>query len=88
MTILLIVLILLFALMAAGVPIYVSLGVASLVYFLSEGVTGVAAAHTMISGLDSFTLIAIPFFILAGHLMNAAGFTDRIFGVYVLDKPK
>jgi len=79
MMILFIVLILLFALMAAGVPIYISLGLASLVYFLSEGMAGVAAAHTMISGLDSFTLIAIPFFIFAGHLMNAAGFTERIF---------
>lgn len=79
MTILLIVLVLLFALMASGLPIYMSLGLSSLVYFLSEGIAGVAAAHTMISGLDSFTLIAIPFFIFAGHLMNAAGFTERIF---------
>ncbi len=72
-------LVLLIALMASGVPIYVSLGLSSLVYFLSDGIAGVAAAHTMINGLDSFTLIAIPFFILAGHLMNSAGFTDRIF---------
>ena len=79
MTILIIVLILLFALMASGLPIYISLGLSSLVYFLSEGIASVAAAHTMIGGLDSFTLIAIPFFIFAGHLMNATGFTDRIF---------
>ena len=79
MTILLLVLVLLFALIAAGAPIYVALGLSSLVYFFSEGIAGVAAAHTMINGLNSFTLIAIPFFILAGHLMNAAGFTERIF---------
>ena len=79
MTILLLVLVLLFALIAAGAPIYIALGLSSLVYFLSEGIAGVAAAHTMINGLNSFTLIAIPFFILAGHLMNAAGFTERIF---------
>lgn len=79
MTILLLVLVLLFALILAGAPIYVALGLSSLVYFLSEGIAGVAAAHTMINGLNSFTLIAIPFFILAGHLMNAAGFTERIF---------
>lgn len=79
MTILLIVLVLLFALIAAGAPIYVALGLSSLVYFFSEGLAGVAAAHTMINGLNSFTLIAIPFFILAGHLMNASGFTERIF---------
>jgi len=81
MTILIIVLILLFALIAAGAPVYVALGLSSLVYFFSEGIAGVAAAHTMINGLNSFTLIAIPFFILAGHLMNAAGFTERIFAL-------
>lgn len=79
MTILLLVLLLLFALIAAGAPVYVALGLSSLVYFFSEGIAGVAAAHTMINGLNSFTLIAIPFFILAGHLMNASGFTERIF---------
>ena len=79
MTILLLVLILLFALIAAGAPVYVALGLSSLVYFFSEGIAGIAAAHTMINGLNSFTLIAIPFFILAGHLMNASGFTERIF---------
>ena len=35
----------------------------------------------MVNGLNSFTLIAIPFFILAGHLMNASGFTERIFAL-------
>ena len=79
MTILLVVLVLLFALLAAGAPVYVALGLSSLVYFFSEGMAGVAAVHTMINGLNSFTLIAVPFFILAGHLMNASGFTDRIF---------
>lgn len=77
--ILLLVLVLLFALIISGAPIYIALGLSSLVYFLSEGIAGVAAAHTMINGLNSFTLIAIPFFIFAGHLMNAAGFTKRIF---------
>ena len=81
MTILVLVLVLLFALIAAGTPVYVALGLSSLVYFFSEGIAGVAAAHTMINGLNSFTLIAIPFFILAGHLMNAAGFTERIFAL-------
>ena len=43
MTILLLVLVLLFALIAAGAPVYVALGLSSLVYFFSEGVAGVAA---------------------------------------------
>ena len=79
MIVLLLVLILLAALIAAGAPIYVALGLSSLVYFFSEGIASLAAVHTIINGLNSFTLIAVPFFILAGHLMNASGFTDRIF---------
>lgn len=79
MIVLILVLILLAALIAAGTPVYVALGLSSLVYFFSEGIASVAAVHTIINGVNSFTLIAVPFFILAGHLMNASGFTDRIF---------
>ena len=35
--------------------------------------------HRMISGIDSFPLLAVPFFILAGNLMNHAGITNRIY---------
>ncbi|MEP6791326.1 MAG: TRAP transporter large permease, partial [Ramlibacter sp.] len=35
--------------------------------------------HRMVSGIDSFPLLAVPFFILAGNLMNNAGITTRIF---------
>ena len=33
----------------------------------------------MVGGLDSFPLLAVPFFILAGNLMNSAGITNRIY---------
>ncbi|MEM8489751.1 MAG: TRAP transporter large permease [Pseudomonadota bacterium] len=79
MTEFLITAVLLFALLAAGAPVFVALGLASLAYFLAEGLPPAAAAHTMINGVNSFPLISIPFFILMGHLMNSAGFTDRIF---------
>jgi tripartite ATP-independent transporter DctM subunit len=36
--------------------------------------------HRMVNGIDSFPLLAVPFFILAGNLMNSAGITNRIFG--------
>jgi tripartite ATP-independent transporter DctM subunit len=45
-----------------------------------EGTPSVVVLHRMVSGIDSFPLIAVPFFILAGHLMNSAGITTRIFG--------
>jgi len=35
--------------------------------------------HRMVSGIDSFPLLAVPFFILAGNLMNTAGITHRIY---------
>jgi hypothetical protein len=35
--------------------------------------------HRMAGGIDSFPLLAVPFFILAGNLMNSAGITNRIY---------
>lgn len=66
-------------LLILGVPVAVSLGAASLLYILSMGIPDVVVAHTMINGIDSFPLLAIPFFILAGHLMNTGGITTKIF---------
>jgi len=70
---------LLVVLLVLGVPVAVSLAGASLVYILLEGRPAVVLIHTMINGVDSFPLLAIPFFILAGHLMNTAGITNKIF---------
>jgi tripartite ATP-independent transporter DctM subunit len=69
----------LFALMALRVPIAVALGLSSLGYIVIEGMPPVLLAHNMINGMNSFPLLAIPFFILAGGLMNSAGITERIF---------
>ena len=62
-----------------GVPIAVALGLASLAYIVIAGLPDVVLIHNMINGIDSFPLLAIPFFILAGHLMNTGGITSRIF---------
>ncbi len=69
----------LFTLIAIGLPIHVSLGVSGLMLFIAEGLPLTAATQTVINGTNSFPLVAIPFFIFAGHLMNAAQVTDRIF---------
>ncbi|MEB8433795.1 TRAP transporter large permease [Cocleimonas sp. KMM 6892] len=69
----------LIVLLVIGAPVAVSLGLASLVYILIDGLPDVVLAHNMINGIDSFPLLAIPFFILAGHLMNTAGITTKIF---------
>jgi tripartite ATP-independent transporter DctM subunit len=69
----------LFTLLVVGVPVAVSLGVASLIFIMLEGIPSIVVLHNMVNGVNSFTLIAIPFFILAGHLMNTGGITNRIF---------
>lgn len=67
------------ALLFVGVPVAVALGGASLVYILIAGLPEVVVIHNMVGGIDSFPLLAIPFFILTGHLMNTAGITSKIF---------
>jgi tripartite ATP-independent transporter DctM subunit len=66
--------------MAIGVPVAISLAGASLIYVMIEGVQPhLVVLHRMIGGTDSFPLLAIPFFIMAGSLMNSGGITTRIF---------
>ena len=68
------------ALMILGVPVAVSMAVASLAYLAIFNVApDIVAAQRMIAGVESFPLIAVPFFILAGNLMNIAGVTGRIY---------
>jgi TRAP-type C4-dicarboxylate transport system permease large subunit len=67
-------------LMAGGVPVAIAMAGASLVYILVTGnLPPFAVVHRMIGGIDSFPLLAVPFFILAGNLMNNAGITNRIY---------
>ncbi len=70
----------LFGLMLLRVPIAFSLALSSFAYILYSGLPSVLLMHNMVNGMDSFPLLAIPFFILAGALMNSAGITARIFG--------
>src|ERR671916_847247 len=71
-------------LMILGVPVAISMAVASLLYILATGmVPDVIVAQRMIAGVESFPLLAVPFFILAGNLMNIAGVTGRIYSFAV-----
>lgn len=68
-------------LLTIGVPVAIALGGASLLYVIVEGVQPhLVVLHRMVGGTDSFPLLAIPFFIMAGSLMNSSGITARIFG--------
>ena len=69
----------LFVLMAMGVPVAASLALASLAFVLTNDMPSMIVLANMVNGINSFPLIAVPFFILAGNLMNSAGITTRIF---------
>ncbi|MGB3463967.1 MAG: TRAP transporter large permease [Cyclobacteriaceae bacterium] len=68
-------------LLSIGVPVAYSIGLASL-FTLAISMPGLPALSTlaqrMATGLDSFALLAIPFFILAGQLMNRGGIAARL----------
>src|SRR5215467_11191254 len=66
--------------MATGVPVAIAMAGSALVYILLTGdLPPYVVVHRMISGIDSFPLLAVPFFIMAGNLMNNAGITNRIY---------
>ena len=58
----------------AGVPVFIALAGSSLLYtHFIAGIPDFVILHRMAGGIDSFPLLAVPFFILAGNLMNSAG---------------
>ncbi len=67
-------------LMSGGIPVAIAMAGSALLYILWSGnMPGFAVIHRMVGGIDSFPLLAVPFFILAGNLMNNAGITNRIY---------
>jgi TRAP-type C4-dicarboxylate transport system permease large subunit len=68
------------AALTAGLPIAMAMCIGSLVYiWLSGNIPPLTVIHRMVGGVDSFPLLAVPFFIYAGNLMNSAGITNRIY---------
>ena len=68
------------AIMMSGVPIAIAMCIGSLLYiWISGTIPPLTVVHRMVGGVDSFPLLAVPFFILAGNLMNSAGITNRIY---------
>lgn len=65
-------------LMCLGLPIFASMGVTCLIYALLFNVPLMALAQSFITVLGSYDLLALPFFLLAGHLMNVGGMTTRL----------
>ena len=72
-----------FIMLLAGVPISAAIGIASVVAACASGVTTLdgfafTAAQKCFSGLDSFSLLALPYFSLGGNLMNKGGIAKRL----------
>jgi len=70
----------LFVLLALSMPIAAALGLSSVAGFAMEGILeSINLARRMISGVDSFLLLAVPLYLLAGELMNVTGISRRLF---------
>jgi len=70
---------LMFLLCALGFEIWAAMGLSAVLYLLIRGDVPLnVMAMTMVSGVDIITLVAIPFFMLAGELMNESGITERL----------
>ena len=66
-------------LLVMNVPIAVSIALATFVAILAEGSDpSIVVASKMANGVNSFALLAIPFFILSGHLMGKGGMARRL----------
>lgn len=65
-------------LLILGVPVAVTIGMASIVFILGSGISPNIIIQRLFVGLDSVSFIAIPMFILAGDFMNRGGLAKRI----------
>lgn len=68
------------AAMAIGMPIFLSLGLSAAAYVVAfwPKVPLMVIAQGFVQGIDSYSLIAIPFFFLAGEIMNTGGINERL----------
>ncbi|MFN3286091.1 MAG: TRAP transporter large permease, partial [bacterium] len=66
-------------LLALGLPLFVTLGLSSTLYLWAQKDVLLAVPQRVTAAANSFTLLAAPFFMLAGMLMNTSGVTQRIY---------
>src|SRR5660397_367 len=75
----LILLVALLLMITLGAPIPVAMGVAIVIAFVFGGYPLYIVVQVLIATASSWSLLAVPFFIIAGSLMNGLGITDRLF---------
>ena len=64
--------------LAFGVPVFAALGIASVLALTATGIDLLSVPQNLFEALDSFPLMAIPFYILAGNLMQTGGISRRL----------
>ena len=74
------ILLLMLILILAGVPVFASLGISSVVALLSRGTPLLLIPQRMYLSIDVYNLLAVPLFIFVGEVMNTGGVTERLFG--------
>ncbi|TPI18537.1 TRAP transporter large permease [Mesorhizobium sp. B4-1-1] len=65
-----------------AVPVAIALGLSALLVIAIWGMPGFILAQKMVNGIDSFPLLAVPFFILAASVMNSGGITTRVVDLF------
>lgn len=67
-------------LLFTGLPLYVNMGITAFVFVFMNGFREITVIQRIAMAANSFTLLAAPFFILMGGIMNSSGITKRLFG--------
>lgn len=65
-------------LLLIGLPVAVVIGLSAVVWLMTSGMDVFLVAQRMFTGLDTFSLLCVPFFVFVGELMNGSGLTDRL----------
>jgi tripartite ATP-independent transporter DctM subunit len=69
-----------FALMFLGAPVAFAIGISGFIFFVTDATMPMSIGVQKVATMSqSFPLLAVPFFVLAGHLMNESGITSRLF---------
>ena len=69
-----------FVLLLLGAPVAFAIGISGFMFFLTSDIMPMSIGVQRIATVSqSFPLLAVPFFVLAGHLMNESGITERLF---------
>jgi tripartite ATP-independent transporter DctM subunit len=66
-------------LLFTGIPLYANLGLSSILFIFMGGFNPLTAIQKMTMSVNSFTMVAAPFFIIMGNIFNNSGVTKRIF---------